>query len=416
MKSLLRLCLGVLAGTPVALEAQDFFDRLGESLTFATADQAAALRLSGLIDLEAYRFDAIAPGFIATSEQELFNPRLTLFADAQFGAEWYAFAQARWDRGFDPAASRGRVRLDEYVLRFTPGTQRRFALQLGKFATVVGNWTARHDSWRDPFITAPLPYGGFTPMWDNAAVANRGTLFNWSYADRPATPAERALDQQRRIPVIWGPGYALGAALSGTTGRWNWALEAKNATPASRPAEWRNLDALFDEPTWSGRIGYRPNPTWGFGASGSTGPYLRPGYIAPVPTGYARGDYRQELAGVDATFAWRHWQVWTEWYAVRFTIPEIGDAKLISGYLEARYKLTPRLALALRLNRQEFGTLPDPSGRQRPWGHDGWRTDFAPTFRFSPNVQLKLQWSVQREDDAGRRRIHDTAAQLTVRF
>lgn len=416
VKSLLRLCLGVLAGAPAALEAQDIFDRIAESLSFATADGTAALRFSGLADLEAYRFDSAAPGFIGTSERDLINPRLTVFADVQFGIAWYGFAQARWDRGFDPAAAGGRVRLDEYVVRFTPGAQRRFAIQAGKFATIVGNWTTRHDSWRDPFITAPLPYGGSTPIWDNAAVVNRATLFNWSYADRPATPADRALDPQRRLPVIWGPAYALGAAVSGTTGRFDWALELKNAALAARPAEWRNLDALTDEPAWSGRLGYRPNPTWSFGASASSGAYLRPGYAAPVPAEYHRGDYRQEVAGLDAAFAWRHWQVWAEGFAVRFTIPEIGDAKLVTGYVEARYKFTPRFSAALRVNRQEFDTLPDPSGRQRRWGHDGWRTEFAPAFRFTPNVQLKLQWSVQREDDLGRRLIHDTAAQLTVRF
>ena len=31
-------------------------------------------------------------------------------------------------------------------------------VQAGKFATVVGNWIERYDSWNNPFITAPLPY------------------------------------------------------------------------------------------------------------------------------------------------------------------------------------------------------------------------------------------------------------------
>lgn len=416
MKFLLRLCLGVLASAPAALDAEEFFDRVAEALTFASADGGAALRVSGLADLEAYHFDSVAPGFIATTEHHLINPRLTLFADAQFGVEWYAFAQARWDRGYDPAANGGRVRVDEYVLRFTPGPQRRIAFQVGKFATVLGSWTTRHDSWRDPFITAPLPYSGFTPIWDSPAIANRATIFNWSYADRPATAAERDLDKQRRLPVIWGPSYALGAAVSGTTGRFDWAIEMKNASLASRPDDWRNADGLTDEPTWSGRVGFRPNPTWNFGASASTGPYLRHGYSTFAPSEYGRGDYRQTLAGVDVTFAWRHWQVWTEWFAARYEIPDIGDAKVVSGYVEARYKFTPRLSAAVRVNRQEFGTLPDPTGRQRRWGHDGWRTEFAPAFRFSPNVQLKLQWSVQREDDAGRRKVQDTAAQVTVKF
>ena len=46
--------------------------------------------------------------------------------------------------------------MDEYALRWTPWDDGRLSLQAGKFANVIGNWTARHQSWENPFITAPL--------------------------------------------------------------------------------------------------------------------------------------------------------------------------------------------------------------------------------------------------------------------
>src|ERR671935_240996 len=60
-------------------------------------------------------------------------------------------------------------RLDEYALRITPWQDGRFTLQLGKFATVVGNWVPRHLSWDNPFINAPLVYDNFTAIQDKFA-------------------------------------------------------------------------------------------------------------------------------------------------------------------------------------------------------------------------------------------------------
>ena len=48
------------------------------------------------------------------------NPRLSLFLDARAGKHFYAFVQARADRGFDPRAKVRDARFDEYLLRYTP--------------------------------------------------------------------------------------------------------------------------------------------------------------------------------------------------------------------------------------------------------------------------------------------------------
>src|SRR6266567_1025556 len=114
MKTLLALSLCLLAGSAHAFEIDDFFDRLDSKI------------------------------------DNLFNPRLTLFLDAQYGSQIYFFAQSRLDRGFDPSDRGAQVRLDEYALRITPWDDGRFALQIGKFATVIGNWVPRHLSWENP--------------------------------------------------------------------------------------------------------------------------------------------------------------------------------------------------------------------------------------------------------------------------
>src|SRR5436853_7299492 len=193
-----------LACTVHATEPDDFLDRLDTALTIATFHDNLRLRLSGTIDLEGYHFQQPAPGLIDSKIDNLFNPRLTLFLDVQMGSHIYFFAQSRLDRGFDPSDHGAQVRLDEYALRITPWDDGRFTLQIGKFATVVGNWVPRHLSWENPFVDAPLVYENITAISDKSAPAS-------------------ALDFIRRFdngkyefnPVIWGPNYTTGASVSG---------------------------------------------------------------------------------------------------------------------------------------------------------------------------------------------------------
>src|SRR5438067_5907020 len=191
MKALSALCLCLVASTAPAFEIDDFLDRLDSALTIAALHDNLRAHLSGTIDLEVYHFEQPAPGLIDSKIDNLFNPRLTLFLDAQYGSQVYFFAQSRLDRGFDPSDRGAQIRLDEYALRITPWDDGRFTLQIGKFATVVGNWVPRHLSWDNPFINAPLPYEKVTPLEDKSAPYYgflNGTLTDPKY---------------EYIPVIW---------------------------------------------------------------------------------------------------------------------------------------------------------------------------------------------------------------------
>ena len=111
------LLLGCSAASSLGLAAEDSLDRLDEALTFSSADASIRTRLSGTLDLEGYLLQQPAPGLIYSMGRTLFNPRLTLFLDAQLGPHVYVFAQSRLDRGFDPGDWDARMRLDEYAGR-----------------------------------------------------------------------------------------------------------------------------------------------------------------------------------------------------------------------------------------------------------------------------------------------------------
>jgi hypothetical protein len=239
------LCTGAM--TPAS--AQEFLDEFSDRLTFSAFDDNVRARFSGTLDLEYYRFQQLPPGLIDASGENLFNPRLTLFFDAQVGPKVYFFAQARFDRHFDPTDEGAQVRLDEYALRVTPWEDGRLSVQVGKFATVTGVWVGRHLSWDNPFINAPLAYEQITTLEDMST---------------PEIPFDGQIHDEKYeyIPVVWGPSYASGISVAGQIWKFEYAAEVKYASLASRPVSWDLTRIGFAYATVSARVGVRPNEMW----------------------------------------------------------------------------------------------------------------------------------------------------------
>lgn len=383
--------------------AQDFLDRLDQRLTFSAFDDTVRARLSGTLDLEFYAFPEPAPGLIDASGNSLFNPRLTLFLDAQLGPSLYFFSQARFDRHFDPTDRGAQARLDEYALRFTPWEDGRLSLQMGKFATVVGRWVERHLSWENAFISAPLVYENALPLEDHGA---------------PDLPFDGTLHDPKfeYFPVIWGPSYASGVSVAGRVAKFEYAAEIKNASLASRPESWDATRIGFEHPTVNARVGYRPDEAWNFGLSASDGAYFRPDAASSLPPGKDIGDYHQTVLTQDISFAHHHLQLWAEFHEARFEIPRLGDGNTFGYFLEAKYKFTPQFIGALRWNQQFFDEVSDGVGGRVPWARDISRVEIAGTYRFTPHTHLKVEYYLEREERSPRDLRHNFAAQFTLRF
>jgi hypothetical protein len=356
------------------------------------------------------------PGLIFTDGSAFLNPRLSLFLDVQAGPVLYAFVQVRADNGFDPGEGGRHVRPDEYVLRLTPWDDGRLNVQVGKFATVVGNWTPRHGSWENPFITAPLPYEDLTGIWNTDGARSVAEIQAWAGVIPRPDQGGGYLDRYRSVPIIWGPSYASGASVFGDLGHLYYAVEVKNASLSSQPEEWTPTAAQWQNPTFSGRVALVPSAMWTIGLSASEGPYLDPSAAAGLPAGLGLDRYREEVLAQDVAFAWHHFQAWAEVFEARFDVPEVGAADTEAYYLEGRYAFTPQFFGSLRWNQQFFTPMALASGRTGAWGRDTWRIDVGPAYRFTPHVQVKLQFSVEHQDADLGPWSHLVAVQLTSRF
>lgn len=405
-----------LATVRAAFGQDDAMDRIDDQLTFSGWNDSVRARVSGTLDLEGYAVSQPAPGLLYAEGNEFFIPRLSLYLDSQLGPQIYVFAQARADSGFDPGEGGPVVRMDEYAIRYTPWSDGRFNLQVGKFETVVGNWAPRHGSWDNPFITAPLPYENVTGIWDTTAARFSEELQAWSGILPKPTVGGALLDHYRNVPIIWGPSYAAGASIFGDIGKFDYAFEVKNTSLSGRPETWSPIETQWREPTFSGRLGYLPNEMWNLGFSASVGPYLQSGAESTIPPGRNIDQYLEMVLGQDIAFAWHHVQLWAEFYEARFTIPGVGNADTQAYYVEAKYKFTPQFFAALRWNQQLFSSLPDPMGPSEGWSRNVWRVDLGPGYRFSAHTQLKLQYSVEYQQADMRNWEALLAVQFTTRF
>jgi hypothetical protein len=403
MRWTLGLATGLLA-PHLVLATAPWDERLAEALAFSDAAGNARAQASGMASLSAYRGQQENPGLIFTEKDILLSPRLTLFLDAQIGSRINGFVQARLDRGFDPGDGSAEFRLDEYALRYAVGRQAGCQIEIGKFATVVGNWVARHDEWQNPFVSAPLPYEYLTGVTDERAPTSPADLL----------PPEGE-ELYEHLPIIWGPNYATGVSVSGQQGRFEYAVEVKNTGPASRPESWSLGAVGFEHPALGGRLGFRPDLRFKFGVSASDSVFLLPEAAATIPAGGRLASYRERLWGQDFSFEWHHVQVWAELFEAQFDFPQMGTARTVAGYVELRYKVTPRLAGAIRWNQQAFSTL-HVSGVATQWGTDLARADFAATYRCTLQSQLKAQVSAGRKSEGQDHTVVTYALQYVLRF
>ncbi|MDP3920558.1 MAG: hypothetical protein Q8R76_07115 [Candidatus Omnitrophota bacterium] len=385
---------------------ESWMEKLDESLSVQSPGGFFRADLSGAFDFEVYGVEGQAPGLIF-GDESFVNPRLALFLDTRLGDHLYGFLQARIDRGIDPRVKKQDARLDEYVLGYRPLEDGRLKLQVGKFATVMGNWVRRHMSWDNPFVTEPVPYNNFTVINDQRVLGGPAALLS----------LRQIPDNKRKwLPVLWGPVYTTGASVSGRLAKFDYAFAIKNASPSSRPAVWRASQRTWQDPTYSGRLGFRPNELWDMGLSASYGPYLLEGARATLSPNTELDDYPQWVLAQDVSFSRHRLEVWAEVFLSRFDVPNVGHADTLAYYLEAKYKLPQGFFLAARWNQQLFGKVQDGAGGEKAWDRNMFRTDFSLGYRITRHLQAKLQYSFSHQKGERQQGQNLGVAQITARF
>ncbi|HEX7036322.1 MAG TPA: hypothetical protein VF210_11135 [Pseudomonadales bacterium] len=397
-----RLLLIAGCASAGSVTAQGPLDELGPRLAFGSAPGPWA-QLSVTSEVTVYGFDEPPPGLVFTGEEPFVAPRIGLTADAGVGERTRLHALVRADRGFDPGREQdGDVRFDELFVQIDLFDRLRGRLEVGRFATAFGGWVGRHQAWDNPLVTAPALYDDMVPITPEAAPADPA-----AFAARRDNPENK----DTWVPVVWGPVYATGAAFAAGAGAFDLTLEVKNTALSAAPERWD--DGFDTDPTFTGRLTWHPRPDWLVGVSLSDGPYLDESAEPTLPPGTDVDDYAQTTWGIDLTYERHHLQLWAELAGSRFEVPGVGDAELLGGFLELRYKPAPRLWLAGRINHTRFD---DVHGLERPWDRHLSRLDLAVGYRHSAHLQAKLEYSVGEQAGRDSNGDYRLAGQLVLWF
>ena len=330
-------------------------------------------------------------GLIEESGENL-APRLTLTLDVQPNEYWYAHLTVRADRGFDPLEDRdGIVRVDEAFVRYRPFGDARLNIQLGKSATVFGAWVNENSYFDDPFLTPPLPYSQIIGI----SALNPNTLSPEAISNRDLGLAPSVIGSSKRLwsSTVWGQAYTTGLTVFGNVNNLDYGLEVKNQGLPSQPSTWNPDSEEYENPTYTGRLGYRPNAAWALGLSASRGPYLETSAEDLLPQGVDRGDLPYTYIGFDARWSHHDWIVSGEVIGGQFETLEAGDLRTLSYSIQARRKLIPGVWVSGRFGQTWNNKATGPDGEDIEWSPNLWRIGTAVGWRVTSDLLLKAEYN-----------------------
>jgi hypothetical protein len=386
----LALGLASFASPLAAQESEGGLPTL-QALSWISPSGAYQLGLSGRLDLEAYA-PGDAPAGLLTDVDPFAAGRMRLFLDGFAGERVYGSAELRVDRGETPAAGDLDARIEQAFLRVALATAPvDVEIQAGKFVSPFGGYPSRHHTVADVFIRPPLPYDVHTVVSWTVAPPDATGFLTWR--DRP--------DEFRAhgAPPMWNVPYQWGAVGSARGGSFDARFGVMNSVPSSLPSVWGWRDGSFEEAAWVAGAGWSPSPALRLGASWTRGPYLQPLTKGALPAGSSRGDFDQQLWGLEGSFSRGPVVIRTEVFRDRWASPNVADDAVdLSGYLEAQSDLTAGLWIAARVAAIHYGDIADGAGRAAAWDYDSRRLQLSTGYRLVRNAELKLEWMRTTQD------------------
>ncbi len=300
-------------------------------------------------------------------------------------------------------------------LRVTPKPGRPFDLQAGLVPPVFGTYPRRRYAYYNPLPSVPLVYQYLTTLRYDAVPSRaedlvqqrgRGWLVRYPIGDPTAAPGLPLSDSQRFDT-------GLQARIGGEP--WSLALAVTQGSP-SRPLVHDDNGGK----QVSARLQWKPAAALTLGVSAASAEYLSREVVSALPP-TAPGPFSQQAAGLDLEWSYGYWIVRGEALYSRWALPAVAATPIerpveaLGGYAETRYKLSPGLYAALRVERLGFSRI-DSSLGSLSWDAPVTRVEAGAGYVPLRHVLLKASWQ-QNWRDGGRVRHNNlVAAQALLWF
>jgi hypothetical protein len=311
--------------------------------------------------------------------------------------------------------------------RVRPWKNRPFDVQAGRIPAVFGAYVRRYGSADNPLIGVPLVYQYLTSIRPDSIPASAdGLLFLRGLGWQPTYPVG---DQTKKpgVPVM-------------TTYQWDTGVEAH---AASRYVEGSfavtsgtlanpRVDDDNDGRQYSGRVVFKPVVGLVIGGSVSQGEFLNRQITDTYNSLLGQNNhYQQRGLGLDAEYSRGYWIVRGELIDSRWNLPRINNPPIdrplhaTGGFLEGRYRLSPRYFVAGRVDRLTFTRIlgakqpaSDPA-TWTPWDAPVNRVELGGGINFTRHVTgrgvLQYNWREGPVQFVSKQRFY-SSAQLSYWF
>jgi hypothetical protein len=290
--------------------------------------------------------------------------RTMLYPTLRLGSHWFGYAavQVRSTPYFYyDAFTPGHVVDTDVLQAFVGYSVKQDAISMvikaGQLSSAFGSFPLHYDDAENPLLDQPLSYIQRVTLRPDQIPCGTADLLRQSSGSVSFSCGGEPGRGPGLTPVTL---YGLqGIQAEVSAGRW----DARAQLTSGSPIYPMGIGQIGHYLQWTAGGGYSIRQGFRVGFSGFRGPYLEPEAASFLPAGTTARDFPASGLGTDVQWARGHWSAAGELHRFRFDSPNFAvPPSILSGYLDVKRVLTPRLYLAGRAGFLNPGRVVDKTG------------------------------------------------------
>lgn len=246
--------------------------------------------------------------------------------------------------------------------RVRPWSDRRIDIQAGRIPPTFGAFARRDYGAGNPVIGYPLAYQYLTSVRPDALPSSTDDVLRMRARGwRPSYPIG-SLELAPGMPLITAFRWDTGVQVRVGPESLNASAAVTNGTSSDPRTRDNNGGKQI-----AGRLHWKPNVGLSIGASAARGAYVADAALAAATVLAGSPRSTQQALGFDAEYSRDHWMVRGELIWNRWQVPTLSRTlDATSTFVEGRYKVSPGIFVASRIDHLGFSRLPTGS-EMRTW-------------------------------------------------
>jgi hypothetical protein len=294
----------------------------------------------------------------------------------------------------------GQVRPYAAYLRVRPWSRHAFDIQVGRIPPAFGAFGRRGYQVADnPLIGYPLAYQYLTSLRSDAIPATAADLLVMRARGWRTTYPIGSSEAAPGLPIVSAFRWDTGVQAHWQGRRMDLTGSVTTGTLSEPRVSDNNGGKQF-----SGRAAFQPIVGLVAGVSLARGEFLSSAVKRVMDQ--ARSSYPQTAIGTDIEYSRDHWLVrgeviWSRWRMPFVTQPDGNNLEATGSFVEGRYRLTPRLFVAARVDHLGFSRLHVGPTWAPTWDAPVTRVEIDGGYYIQRNLVVRV--AVQANDrDGGR--------------